>query len=78
MRVAEEFRQAGFDVQQSEFYIDQESGKPREIDVVAEKRYALEGLPAGVRFVFVVECKRATAKPWVFLSTPASLGACRV
>jgi len=70
MRVAEEFRNAGFTVTQSESYVDRESDKAREIDVVAECRYQFGGVAAGLRVVFVTECKRASAKPWVLLSTP--------
>jgi hypothetical protein len=35
MRVAAAFRKTGFDVRQSSFYMDPESGKGREIDVIA-------------------------------------------
>ena len=35
MKTAAAFRAAGFEVRQSSYYIDQETGKGREIDVLA-------------------------------------------
>jgi hypothetical protein len=36
MEVAARFRRGGFGVSQSDFYVDPDTEKPREIDVVAE------------------------------------------
>lgn len=68
MRSAAEFRAAGFIVRQSQHYMDAESGKSRETDVVCLAKDQL-----GVALIrFVVECK-ATGKPWVVLSSPYTL-----
>jgi hypothetical protein len=70
MAAASAFRQAGFDVQQSATYIDPQSEKGREIDVLA-------GDPDLIGFIqlsVVVECKSST-KPWVVLTADDALGA---
>jgi len=68
MRTASELRKAGFDVTQSELYTDQETGKAREIDVVA-----LYPDHVGVtRLAIFLECK-ASKKPWLLLCDPQVL-----
>jgi hypothetical protein len=64
MRVAAAFRKTGFDVRQSSFYMDPESGKGREIDVIATDPDYI-GL---VEIHFVVECK-SSKKSWVLLTS---------
>jgi hypothetical protein len=65
MRTASEFREAGFEVTLSGLYTDQDTGKPREIDVVA-----LDFDYVGVtRIAFIVECK-SSKKPWLLLCDP--------
>jgi hypothetical protein len=62
MRTASAFRKAGFEVQQSALYADEETGKFREIDVLA-----LDPDIIGIlNILFVIECK-ASSKPWVLL-----------
>lgn len=68
MRTASAFRAAGFEVRQSSYYIDRESGKGREIDVVAWDPDHL-GI---IEITFVVECK-SSKKPWVLLCSPDTL-----
>jgi hypothetical protein len=65
MRTASAFRAAGFEVRQSSHYIDPETGKGREIDVVAADPDVL----GVVDITFVVECK-SSKKPWVLLCSP--------
>lgn len=68
MRVARAVRRAGEGVTQSRTFIDPETGKLREIDVVAY----LDRPPAPAIHL-VIECK-ASAKPWVvFASEPPLL-----
>lgn len=74
MRVAAAFRQAGFDVRQSDYYTDDESGKAREIDVIANARSDIGYIDVN----FIVECK-SSKKPWVLLTSPDTLsGANRI
>jgi hypothetical protein len=68
MQTAAAFRNAGFEVRQSSFYIDSETGKSREIDVIARHPDDL-GI---INIRFVVECK-AGKKPWVLLCSPDTL-----
>jgi hypothetical protein len=68
MQTAAAFRAAGFEVRQSTFYIDPETGKSRETDVVA-----LHPDDLGILNIrFIVECK-AGKKPWVLLCSPDTL-----
>lgn len=68
MRTAAAFRSAGFEVRQSSFYVDAESGKGREIDVVATDPDTL-GL---VQIHVVIECKSGKT-PWVLLTSEDAL-----
>jgi hypothetical protein len=64
MQVARAFRETGFSpVSSSEYYLDPDEGKPREIDVIA----AMQTTIAGVVFqiAFTVECKSSKGSPWV-------------
>ena len=65
MRTASAFRAAGFEVRQSSHYIDPETGKGREIDVVARDPDFI----GVIDITFIVECK-TTKKPWVLLCSP--------
>lgn len=68
MRTASAFRAAGFEVMQSSHYIDRETGKAREIDVLAIHPDFL-GI---VNIRFVIECK-SSKHPWVLLNSPDTL-----
>lgn len=59
MRTAAAF-QAAFNVTQSLSYVDPESGKERELDLVAWASGILE---------LAVECKSSPAKPWIVFTT---------
>ena len=60
MKTAAAFRHAGFEVRQCSHYVDPDTGKSREIDVLARDPDFL-GI---VDIQFAVECK-ASKKPWV-------------
>jgi hypothetical protein len=68
MRTASAFRAAGFQVRQSSLYIDTETGKARDIDVIAIDPDVL----GAVNIRFIVECKSSN-KPWVLLCSPYTL-----
>jgi hypothetical protein len=65
MRAASIFRAAGFQVVQSESYVDQESGKLREVDFVCSH----DDEVGFVSTKIVVECKSGD-KPWIVFSSP--------
>jgi hypothetical protein len=68
MRVAAAFRQTDLCCRQSTHYIDSETGKSREIDVIGT-----QAEPLGMAVIhFVAECKAAT-KPWVLFTSPHTL-----
>jgi hypothetical protein len=71
MRVARIFREAGFDVVQSEHYTDLESNTSREIDVFATKESPLGG-DFHISIDFYVECKVSISKPWLIFTAPSS------
>lgn len=65
LRAASIFQQAGFEVHQASYYLDPETGKGREIDIVA-----IDPDDLGVLDIrFMVECKSGK-KPWVLLTSP--------
>lgn len=70
MRVAAAFRAAGFEVRQASSYRDPETGKHREIDVLALTSDRIGNL----EITLAIECK-STKKPWVLLSSPDTLDA---
>jgi len=70
MRVAQVFEQAGFEVSQSENYVDPDENRFREIDVVASTSCEFDGLTVSV--AFLMECKHADT-PWVVFASPKHL-----
>jgi len=65
MKVSNAFIKAGFEVAQSVYYMDIESDKYRETDIIASKYKQVNGI--WVNLTFVVECKSSLDKPWVIL-----------
>lgn len=67
MEVANSFQEVGFQVSQSEYYLDPESEDTREIDIVASlsKSYHQKV----VKIKFIIECKVSKDKPWVLFSS---------
>jgi len=65
MKAASEFRKAGFFVRQSSHYLDTETGKSREIDVLASDW----DITSNIQTDFVIECK-SSKKPWILLTSP--------
>jgi len=65
MRVAKQFRQAGFETYQSMLYKDVESGKDREIDVAAY--YVRNYSDVQFSFKVIIECKHAKT-PWILFT----------
>lgn len=63
MKVARSFQNAGFRVASSEYYLDPDEKKPREIDLIA----SMDTMIAGKTFqlAFAVECKSSKGSPWV-------------
>ena len=68
MRAAAAFREVGFPVRQSTYYVDAETSKAREIDVQAEIKSDI-GL---VNINFFVECKSGK-NPWVLFCSQGTL-----
>jgi hypothetical protein len=68
MEAASVFRNSGFEVRQSGTFVDLESKKGREIDVVASD----PDLIGIVNISFVIECK-ASPNPWIVLASQDAL-----
>lgn len=64
MWVARSFQEADYRVWQSEYYLDEDSKKMREIDVIARLEFPDQVEGKGICVTLVVECKVAP-KPWV-------------
>lgn len=64
MAAANAFRSAGFQVRQSVIYIDPETDKGREIDIIAFD----PDLIGAIGISFVLECK-SSSKPWVVFTS---------
>jgi hypothetical protein len=70
MRAAAVFRRAGFEVRQSSLYLDTETGKWREIDLIAkDPDPTFMGI---IAVYFAIECK-SSKKPWILLTSPDTL-----
>jgi hypothetical protein len=68
---AHAFMTAGFQVQQSSYFEDPESGDAREIDIVAEDPDPT--YLGALRILFVVECKASKKGPWVLFTSSESM-----
>lgn len=68
MRVAKALRKTGFEVRQSHYYVDSQTGEHREIDILATKTDTI-GL---LEIAFLIECK-TTSKPWILLTSDDTL-----
>ena len=71
MRVAQTFEQAGFEVSQSQRYLDPGSDELREIDVVASLHRQIDGIDASI--TLFIECKYSQDKPWVIFTSSRRL-----
>jgi hypothetical protein len=82
MYTARFFQQIDYIVNQSEIYDDPESGKPREIDVVAYKNRYRNGYQnadegesgATITTGCCIECKTSHDKPWIIFSNDNPFG----
>jgi hypothetical protein len=57
------FRDNGFTVAQSVYYLDPDDTKPREIDLVCYYTKTIEDV--SFHLTFVIECKKSNDKPWL-------------
>lgn len=71
MKVAQTFEQAGFEVSQSQRYLDPGSDELREIDVVASLHRQIDGIDASI--TLFIECKYSQDKPWVIFTSSRRL-----
>jgi hypothetical protein len=66
MKVANQFKNAGFGVLQSRYFNDFEEQKPREIDITAAILAADDKSTTSV--IYTIECKKSLEKPWVIFT----------
>jgi hypothetical protein len=69
MRCAKIFEDLGFSISLGQYYRDPETGKSRELDVVAAIRSPKEVNEFEVVLKFLVQCKSSKAKTMVVFST---------
>lgn len=67
LHAGREFRRAGWNVDHAQFYADPETGKSREIDLIASTHAGDSALGAVV-ISLAIECKTST-KPWVVFTS---------
>jgi len=60
-------KEHGFDVSQSDYYIDPDSSEAREIDVVASRRAFIPKY--SIAYHLFIECKSGVSKPWLLFTT---------
>jgi len=70
IEVSSKLREDGWTVIIHDYYIDEEEGKSREIDVEAFKRLEINSPDYDFFHVsLIIECKKSLEKPWVFYTT---------
>lgn len=74
LRVGKVFREAGWYIEHAPWYLDPETGKPREVDLRAEVSAVDKRKKISAHLTLVVECKSSTGKPWVMFATEANDG----
>lgn len=67
--VGSTLKKKGWHTYHSESYIDKDSGKSREIDIIATKVYANSESKIHVELTLVIEIKKMKQKPWVVFCT---------
>ena len=68
MEVAETFKNAGFDVSQSDYYPDPETNILREIDVIARMGILVSN-NIFTDISYMIECKSTNKKPWIIFTS---------
>ncbi|MGH8494410.1 MAG: hypothetical protein ACRERR_15085 [Moraxellaceae bacterium] len=63
MAVASVAKATGFDVSQSDYYIDHDTNEPREIDLILSANKFIDGF--NVSYNLLIECKSSKEKPWI-------------
>jgi hypothetical protein len=71
MRVAQTFEQAGFEVSQSQKYLDPGTDELREIDVVASLNRQYDAIT--IATTLFIECKYSEDEPWVVFTSSRHL-----
>ena len=75
LRIANELIKRDYHVAHSLFFVDEDENKSREVDIRALKNYVFsEGIGLGkfIRNCLLIECKKCTKYPWVFLTSPGN------
>lgn len=72
MEVASMAKAAGFEVSQSDYYLDPDGGDPREIDLVLSLHNFKGNF--SLSYSLFVECKSSRKKPWLLFCTQNELG----
>src|ERR1035437_8775297 len=66
MKAAKVFKTAGFDVEQSEYYLDRDTEDYRELDILASLSRDSKRVHYSLRAL--VECKFCKSNPWLLLT----------
>ena len=66
MEVAEYLKTKGYKIDVNQYFLDHDSDKKREIDIVASKTIN------NIKLVMVIECKQKTSVDWIFVCSDKS------
>lgn len=76
LEVANIFSKAGWGIRHSNYYLDKDEEKGREIDIFAYKSYLIKNnspnKSISIHINLVCEVKKSTKKPWIIFSTKKS------
>lgn len=75
LRISKFLQDNGYHAANNLYYIDQDEGKGREVDMRALKNYEFkkDGKSYFIRHCLLIECKRSTEKPWVVFTSPQTV-----
>lgn len=75
LRVSKFLHDEGYYVANNVYYIDQDEGKGREVDMRALKNYKFNAGEKSyfIRHCLLIECKRSADKPWVVFTSPQTV-----
>lgn len=75
LRVSKFLHDKGYHVANNLYFIDQDEGKGREVDMRALKNYEFKsgGKTYFIRHCLLIECKKSAEKPWIIFTSPKTI-----
>jgi len=75
LRVSKSLQGKGYHIANNLYFIDQDEGKGREVDMRALKHYEFKsgGKTYFVYHCLLIECKKSAEKPWIIFTSPKTV-----